>query len=218
MLEIAQNWTIESNRPMPGADDKVLDIPEADWASQDLSELRVWATVGSGQWRYIDGISDRLVAGGIDHVPQSLLGILNASTFWISVSEEDQFLLLPCPKATDTFFIHLCHKRLKYLYYLVLHIRKSNTKGIKDKLWSTAGLTLITRKLRYLLLSIMILYSLVPSSRTWRRARSDGALDSTALLQAGSPSWAMTRFCWWMEMASKRTAGSSYSSGDVKWS
>lgn len=65
---------------------------------------------------------------------------------------------------------------------------------------------------------MMILYSLVPSSRTWRRARSEGALDSTALLQAGSPSWAITRFCWWAEMASNRTAGSSYSSGDVKWS
>lgn len=117
---------------MPGADDKVLDIPEADWASQDLSELRVWATIGSGQWRYIDGISDGLVAGGIDHVPQSLLGILNASTFWVPVSEEDQFLLLPCPQASDTFFIHLHHKRLNYFYYLVLYIRKSNTQGIKD--------------------------------------------------------------------------------------
>lgn len=103
--------TTVSNKPVPGADDKVSDIPNADWASQDVSKLGVRVAVGGGQWRYIDGIADGLVTRRIDHVSQSLLGILNAPALWVSVSQEHQLLLLPCPKASDTFFIHLQHKR-----------------------------------------------------------------------------------------------------------
>lgn len=96
---------------MPGADDKVSDVPDADRASEDVSELGVRVAVGGGQRRYIDGIPDGLVARGIDHVSQSLLGVLNAPALWVSVSQEHQLLLLPCPKASDTFFIHLWHKK-----------------------------------------------------------------------------------------------------------
>lgn len=97
---------------MPGADNKVSDIADADWASQDVSELGVRVAVGGGQRRHIDGISDGLVTRRIDHVSQSLLGVLNAPALWVSVSQEHQLLLLPCPKASDTFFIDLQHKRV----------------------------------------------------------------------------------------------------------
>lgn len=78
--------------------------------------------------------------------------------------------------------------------------------------------TLMTRKLRWRRLSMMILYSSEASSRTWRRASSEGVLLRMALRQAGSPSCDMTRRSSLAAMASYRAAGSSYSSGDVKWS
>lgn len=96
---------------MPGADYEISDIAEADGASQDVSQLGVRVTVGGGQGGHVDGISNRLVAGRIDHVPQGLFGVLDATPFGVSVSEEDQLLLLPCPEASHAFFIHLQHKR-----------------------------------------------------------------------------------------------------------
>lgn len=65
---------------------------------------------------------------------------------------------------------------------------------------------------------MMILYSSEASSRTWRRASSEGVLLRMALRQAGSPSCEMTSRSSLAAMASYRAAGSSYSSGDVKWS
>lgn len=78
--------------------------------------------------------------------------------------------------------------------------------------------TLMTRKPRWRRLSIMILYSSEASSRTWRSASSEGVLLRMALRQAGSPSCEMTSRSSLAAMASYRAAGSSYSSGDVKWS
>lgn len=81
-----------------------------------------------------------------------------------------------------------------------------------------ASPTLMTRKLRWRRLSMMILYSSEASSRTWRSASSEGVLLRMALRQAGSPSCEMTSRSSLAAMASYRAAGSSYSSGDVKWS
>lgn len=92
---------------MPGADNKVADVSHADGTSQDVSELRVRVAVGGCQRGYVDWISNRLVARRVDHVTQSLLGVLDAPTLWISISQEHQLLLLPCPKSSDTFFIYL---------------------------------------------------------------------------------------------------------------
>lgn len=78
--------------------------------------------------------------------------------------------------------------------------------------------TLMTRKLRWRRLSMMILYSSEASSMTWRRASREGVLLRMALRQAGSPSCEMTSRSSLAAMASYRAAGSSYSSGDVKWS
>lgn len=99
------------HRPVPGAHNKAADVPDADGASQDVPELRVRVAVGRGERGNVDGISYGLVTRGIDHVTKSLLGVLDAPTLWVSVSEEHQLLLLPCPKASDTLFIHLQHRR-----------------------------------------------------------------------------------------------------------
>ena len=48
-------------------------------------------------------------------------------------------------------------------------------------------LSLMTLNEMWRLFSMMILYSSAPSSTTWRKARSDGAPDKTAVRQAGSP-------------------------------
>lgn len=76
----------------------------------------------------------------------------------------------------------------------------------------------MTLKLRNLLLSMMILYSSLPSSMMWRSASSEGMFARMALRHTGSPSWDINIFSSLAVMASYRTIGSSYSSGDVKWS
>lgn len=76
----------------------------------------------------------------------------------------------------------------------------------------------MTLKLRNLLLSMMILYSSLPSSMMWRSASSEGMLARIALRHTGSPSCDISIFSSLAVMASYRTIGSSYSSGDVKWS
>ena len=110
MIKQCLMMSMQSDRPVPGADDKVADIPDADRASQYVSQLGVGVAVGRGQRRNVDGISNGLVARRVDHVPQSLLGVLNAAAFWVPVSQEHQLLLLTCPKASDTLFVHLQHK------------------------------------------------------------------------------------------------------------
>lgn len=101
----------QNHKPVPGADYKVADVPDTDGASQDVAELWVWVAVGGGQWRYVNWISDRLVTRRVDHVAQGLLSVLDATALWVSVSQEHKLLLLPSPETSDTFFIHLQHKR-----------------------------------------------------------------------------------------------------------
>lgn len=48
-----------------------------------------------------------MIAGGIDQVSEDLLVVLDAATLWITVAKEYEFLLLPGPKPTDTFFVDL---------------------------------------------------------------------------------------------------------------
>lgn len=76
----------------------------------------------------------------------------------------------------------------------------------------------MTLKLRNLLFSMMILYSSLPSSMMWRRASNEGMFARMALRHTGSPSCDINIFSSLAVMASYRTIGSSYSSGDVKWS
>ena len=63
--------------------------------------------VGCSEWGDIHGVPQGLVTGGIDQVPEDLLVVLNAAALGVAVAEEDEFLLLPGPKAADTFSVHL---------------------------------------------------------------------------------------------------------------
>lgn len=97
--------------PVPGADHEVADVPDADGASQDVSQLRVGVAVGGGQRRHVDGVADGLVTGRVDHVAQGLLGVLDAAAFGVPVPQEDQLLLLPRPQASHALFINLGGRR-----------------------------------------------------------------------------------------------------------
>lgn len=101
----------ERNAPVPGADHKVPDIPKADGSPQDVAQLGVGVAVGGGQRRHVDGVPDGLVARRVNHVPQGLFGVLDAAPLRVPVSEEDQLLLLPRPKAPDAFFVDLQRER-----------------------------------------------------------------------------------------------------------
>ena len=65
-MKVSLSYT---HTPVPRADDEVADVAEADWAAQDVAQLGVAVTVRGRQGRHIDGVSDWLVAGGVDHVP-----------------------------------------------------------------------------------------------------------------------------------------------------
>lgn len=80
---------------------------QADGAPPQRAELGVAAGVGRRERRDVDGVADGLVAGGIYHVTQSLLGVLDASAFGVPVSEKHQLLLLPGPQAPDALPVHL---------------------------------------------------------------------------------------------------------------
>lgn len=67
--------------------------------------MTIW--IGCSQRWDIDWVTNWLVTGGVDHVPQSLFCILDTSSFWIAITQEDKLLLLPCPQATHTLLIHL---------------------------------------------------------------------------------------------------------------
>lgn len=63
--------------------------------------------VGRGQWGDIHGVPQRLIAGGVDEITQHLLVVLDASTLWVAVAQEDELLLLPCPESPHTLLVHL---------------------------------------------------------------------------------------------------------------
>lgn len=76
-------------------------------AAPYVSYLLVSPHVGGGERGHKHGISQRLVTGGVDHVSQSLLRVLDASALRVTVAEEDELLLLACPQPSHTLFIDL---------------------------------------------------------------------------------------------------------------
>ncbi|KAF3845301.1 hypothetical protein F7725_008464 [Dissostichus mawsoni] len=50
--------------------------------------------VGGGEGGHVDGVSDGLVAGRVDHVPQSLLGVLDAAALRVASVEHDDLVLV----------------------------------------------------------------------------------------------------------------------------
>lgn len=57
-----------THRPVPSVNDEVSYVADADRSTQYVSQLWVCITVRSCQGRHIDGVSDWLVAGRVDHV------------------------------------------------------------------------------------------------------------------------------------------------------
>lgn len=47
--------------PVPGVDDEMADAGDANGSTQCVFDLCVCVAVGCGEWRDVDGISDRLV-------------------------------------------------------------------------------------------------------------------------------------------------------------
>ena len=136
---------------------------QAEFLSNNPWILFIGSCIWCGQGWDINGISYWLIARRIDHIPQSLFGILYAASFWISVPEKYKFLLLTCPQPPYAFTIHLQISSDKR-YCCKYQKQKKQYFCVCNKV--IAALTLITRKLRYLLLSIIILYSSEPSSNT----------------------------------------------------
>ena len=53
---------------------------------------------GGLERRDVDGVADGKIHRGIDHVSKSLLVVLNGTSLTVTVSQEDQLLLLASPK------------------------------------------------------------------------------------------------------------------------
>ena len=81
-----------------------------------------------------------------------------------------------------------------FFFECVPYLQPETIKSLRHSSTDTLSLlALITLKLRWRLYSIIILYSSVPSSIMCLSVSSVSRLDSTALRQAGSLSWQMTR-------------------------
>lgn len=96
-----------ATRPVPAADEPGVNVVRADGASPDRKQLNMCPGVGGGEWGDIDRVSDGLVTGRVNHVPQGLFGILDAAAFRVSVPQEDQLLLLSGPQPAHTLSVHL---------------------------------------------------------------------------------------------------------------
>lgn len=95
------------DKPFPEANEGLLDEGEADWAATDSTDLLVGVAVGGGERRHIDGVTDGLITGGVDDVPESLLGVLDGASLWVTVPQVDELLLLPRPQPPHTLPVHL---------------------------------------------------------------------------------------------------------------
>lgn len=93
--------------PVPATDEPGVDVVGADRPSPHGAQLAVPPGVRGGERGHVDGVADGLVTRGVYHVPQGLLGVLNAATLWVTVAQENQLLLLPRPQATHTLSVHL---------------------------------------------------------------------------------------------------------------
>lgn len=92
--------------------------------------------VGSGEWGDVDGVSDGLVTGRVNHIPQSLFGILDAAAFRVPVTQENQLLLLSGPQPAHTLPVHLkeviSYSNATVKYTLLPINRNSAAKHLDD--------------------------------------------------------------------------------------
>lgn len=106
-LQAAVPSTRHTNQPFPETDEGLLDECETDGAAAYGTDLLVGVTVGGGERGHIDGVTDGLVAGRIDNVPQGLLGILDGASLGVPVPEVNKLLLLPRPQAPHALPVNL---------------------------------------------------------------------------------------------------------------
>lgn len=64
----------------------------------------------------VNRISDRLIAGTVDYVPQCLLGVLYRAALRISVPQVYQLLLLASPESAYAFAIHFDHSEAQVTF------------------------------------------------------------------------------------------------------
>lgn len=67
--------------------------------------------VGRGERGHVHGVSERLVAGGVDEVAEDLLVVLDAAALGVAVPQEDELLLLPRPQSADALPVDLRGRR-----------------------------------------------------------------------------------------------------------
>ena len=108
-------------RPVPEGGEETLDAAQAELPAQhgQGTQLLMGGGVGRGEGRDVDGVADGLVAGRVDHVAQSLLGVLDAPTFRVAVAEVDELLLLARPQTAHTLPVHLVSVtgQVNYVYH-----------------------------------------------------------------------------------------------------
>lgn len=172
------------------------------------SQLGVVVSQRGGEGRYVDGVVQWLVVGGVDYVAQRLFSVLDVVSFGVSVAQEYQFLLLFGLQVSYIFAV-----------YLRVVIRKGQEVGIREGvgLGGWVIFILMIRKLRWRRLSMMILYLLEVLFRTWRSVSSEGVLLRMALRQVGSFSCEMISRFSLVAMVLYRVVGFLYLFGDVKW-
>ena len=62
---------------------------------------------GGLQWRYVDGIANGKVHGGVEHVAKSWLVVLDGASLTVTVAQENEFMLLASPQAAYTLSVDL---------------------------------------------------------------------------------------------------------------
>lgn len=98
---------VSDARPIPATDEPGVYVVRADGASPDRAQLDMGPGVGCGERGDVDRVSDGLITGRVDHVPQGLLGVLDTPSFRIPVPQEDQLLLLSGPQPAHTLPVYL---------------------------------------------------------------------------------------------------------------
>lgn len=97
--------------PHPLGPQPCPDAVHSDRPTPHIPQLPVGPQVGRGEGGDVHGVAQRLVAGGIDEVPEDLLVVLDASALGVAVPQEYELLLLAGPQPADTLPVDLRGKQ-----------------------------------------------------------------------------------------------------------
>ena len=138
--ELSLKWTQKQFSPFPDILKKLFHICQNKFSAYYGCQLLVCGRVRRCQGRHVDGVADGLVAGGVDHVAQRLLGVLDAASLRIAITEKDQLLLLSGPQPSHTLTVHLeqnNNNKLRNLFSLSFQ----NYEGRKEMFYLTTHST-----------------------------------------------------------------------------